>query len=130
MACEGRRVLLRAIAPMEDALHLYEAQLDEIVEVCADPWFFRELAKYRGGDEHAGRCISGRCLRQVLEIAKRKWRPGCGISLLDLVQEGNAELMRAVRYFPGFTAREFIPYFSGRVEHRLTLILQHPGEFA
>jgi hypothetical protein len=122
---------------MDDFLQIYESALDQIeasypdyCAVCADPWFFRELAKYRSGDEEARRRIAGSCLRQVLEIAKRKWQAGCSVSMHTLVQEGNVALLKALRRFPGFTAREFIPYFSGRVEHRLTLILQHPGEFA
>ena len=48
----------------------------------------------RAGDGVAWRRISGSCLGQVLQIAKRAWQPGCLVALLDLVQEGNRVLVR------------------------------------
>ena len=110
-------------ALMETALNLYESQLSTIADRCVDPWFAEELAKYRAGDEQAGRRISGSCLRAVLEIAKRRWHPNCALDILDLVQEGNVAIIDTLNDFPGGTANEFMAELARRVDHRLTLAL-------
>lgn len=111
---------------MCDPFAIYEEQVEAITEACVDPWFGAQFAAYRAGDETAWRAISGRCLRLVLRIAKRTWKPGTRLSALDLVQEGNWELVRTIRGFPGGTAEKFLREVNERVAQRLTLLIQHP----
>ena len=112
---------------METPLVLYEKGLESVTDVCADPWFSEQLAAFRAGDEKAWRRISGSCLRLVLDIAKRKWQPGGPLSVLDLTQEGNVVLVKTIKRFSGGTAEEFLRELTGKVEHRLTLLVEHPG---
>jgi DNA-directed RNA polymerase sigma subunit (sigma70/sigma32) len=112
---------------MQEALEVYESHLRLMPEVCADPWFGEQLALSRVGDEQARREISGSCPRLVLEIAKRRWRPDCQLSLLEFVEEGNVVLMKTVRRFSGETAAEFLVQLTQNVESAYTLILQRPG---
>jgi DNA-directed RNA polymerase sigma subunit (sigma70/sigma32) len=111
---------------VESPVAIYESQLREITDVCADPWFAEQLAVFRAGDEMAWRRISGSCLRRVLDIAKRKWQPRCPLELLDLVQEGNNVLVRTIKRFEGGTAAEFLSELTKQVEGRLTLVVEHP----
>ncbi len=111
---------------MDSSIALYESQVCAITDVCADPWFSRQLAAHRGGDEFAWRLISGSCLHQVLNIAKQKWRRESSLGLLELVQEGNVVLVRTIRIFKGNTAAEFLGELTKQVESRLTLLLEHP----
>jgi DNA-directed RNA polymerase sigma subunit (sigma70/sigma32) len=111
---------------VDSPIELYESPLRTITDVCADPWFAEQLALSRAGDEAAWRRISGSCLGRVLEIAKRKWRPGCPLGLLDLVQEGNKVLARTIKRFQGSTAAEFLCELTKQVEGRLTVVIEHP----
>ncbi len=111
---------------MDDFLELYEAQLNLFSDVCADPWFAEQLVAVRAGDELALQRIGGSCLRQVLAIAKRKWRPDGQVPLLELVREGNTTLVQMIRQFRGDTAEEFLRELTARVEWRLTLLMEHP----
>jgi hypothetical protein len=111
---------------MDSALVLYEMQLRTITDVCADPWFAEQFAAMRAGDEAAWRRISGSCLYRVLAIAKRTWRPGCPVRLLDLVQEGNRVLVRTIKRFAGSTADEFLCELTKQVEGRLRIVVEHP----
>jgi DNA-directed RNA polymerase sigma subunit (sigma70/sigma32) len=111
---------------MPTALEIYEAQLEGVADVCADPWFAEQLRLSRAGDELAWRRINGSCLRLVLEIAKRQWQPGCPVRLLDLIEEGNRNLVRTIKQFEGSTAQDFLREVRQRAEQRLILLVQHP----
>ena len=111
---------------MPTALELYESHLDSITDVCADPWFSKQLALSRAGDEQARRRICGSCLRLVLDIAKRRWRSNQSLSLLDFVQDGNAILMKMVKRFTGTSADEFLHQLTAKLEAWYTLLLEHP----
>src|SRR5947199_10842623 len=107
-------------------IEIYESRLGEITDVCADPWFTRQLARYRAGDEAAWRRISGSCLGRVLAIAKKHWRPDSPATLLDVVQEGNVALVKTIKRFSGTTPDEFLQQMTAAVERRNVLFLQHP----
>ncbi|MEX2121149.1 MAG: hypothetical protein WD847_16270 [Pirellulales bacterium] len=107
-------------------IELYESRIAEITDVCADPWFAEQLARYRAGDQAALRRICESCLASVLAIAKVRWRPDSPGALLDAVQEGNGALMRAAMRFSGNTADEFLRELTAAVERRIILFLQHP----
>jgi DNA-directed RNA polymerase sigma subunit (sigma70/sigma32) len=109
-------------------LELYESQVTEITDVCADAWFAEQLTRCRAGDRAASRRISESCLARVLAIAKKHWRPDCSAPLLDAVQEGNAALAKAIKQFSGNTADEFLREMTAAVERRVILFLQHPDE--
>src|SRR5258708_39370195 len=111
---------------MESALEIYRSSLVGL-PVCEDSWFARELAKYRSGNSEARGRILSSCLPTVLRIAESNWREDCGIPLLDLMQEGNAELVRALKEFSGCGASEFVQYVEGRVQYRITLWVEHPS---
>ena len=104
---------------MENPIAVYESSLHTITDVCADPWFAVQLALFRAGDETAWRRISGSCLGRVLESAKVKWRPGCPVGLLDLVNEANKVLALTIKRFQGSTAAEFLGELTKQVEGRL-----------
>src|SRR5262245_54554921 len=104
---------------MGTPLELYESQVAGVTDGCSDPWFADRLAASRAGDEAARRAFSGSCLRRVLGIARRVWRPGCPVGLLDLVQEGNAALWALTGNFAGATAEEFTRELDREVESRL-----------
>jgi hypothetical protein len=110
-----------------DPVALYESSLRSITDVCADPWFSGQVAAARAGSEPARRRIAGSCLPRVLEIARRKWQPGCSLGLLDLIREGNTVLARSIEEFDGDTADEFLRELTRKVESRLTAATEHPG---
>jgi DNA-directed RNA polymerase sigma subunit (sigma70/sigma32) len=112
---------------MQDGLEIYEAQLQQIAEVCADPWFKEQLALSRAGDEDALRRISGSCLRLVLDICRKRWRADGPLELLELVQEGNHILVRTVKRFSGSDAQQFLREVRQNVEAWFTLLFEHPG---
>lgn len=111
---------------------LYEEQVVQVslTYVCTDPWFSAQLAASRRGDEEALRLICGSCLLPVLNIAKRLRPPDCPIDILDLVQEGNSILLQTIRTFQGKSADEFLRELTAKVEHRLTVLIQHPDLLA
>ena len=111
---------------MADPFTMYQEQVETITEECTDPWFRKQLAACRAGDEAAYRRISERCLRLVLQITKRRWKPGTRWALLDLVQEANAEMVQTIGQFSGETAEEFLAEVAGRVEQRLARLLEQP----
>jgi hypothetical protein len=112
---------------MPTLLETYEAHLDSITDVCTDPWFGEQLALSRAGDEQARRRICGSCLRLVLDVARRRWRPHSLLSLLEFVEEGNAILLKTVKRFGGSTAPEFLRQLTQNVESWYTTLLEHPG---
>src|SRR5262249_8375804 len=116
-------------ADMQTPLECYESELRKLPAdvVCADPWFTEQLMRYRSGDEDARRAICASCLVLVLDIAKRTWRPGNPLDILDWIQEGNAALMKFIRLFTGTGAREFLQQLPPYVQWRLALLEQHPG---
>jgi DNA-directed RNA polymerase sigma subunit (sigma70/sigma32) len=112
---------------MQEPLEMYESQLRLFTDVCADPWFAKQLALARAGDEDATRRICCSCLRTVLDIAKRRWRAESRLSLLEFVAEGNVILVKTVKSFSGNTATEFLKRLTQDVESWYTTILQNPG---
>lgn len=80
----------------QDAVRLYLKEIGAIPLLT--PEEERELAvRYQEGDEEAGRRLAEANLRLVVNIAKRY--TGRGISLLDIIQEGNLGLMKAIEKF-------------------------------
>ena len=106
---------------METLIKTYLEQLASVPPL-ADSWFPQALAAARSGDADACRRICGGCLRLVYRLAEDKWTRWdrhLGADLLDLVQEGNAALIKAVRTFSGSTADEFLRHVEFDVRRRL-----------
>jgi DNA-directed RNA polymerase specialized sigma subunit len=89
-----------------DVLQQYRTQVAAI-PACSDPDFTNLLARYRAGDEDAGRAIAGSYLALALGLAESLPALPPGLDVLDAVQEANAGLVEALRTFTGATAEEF-----------------------
>jgi DNA-directed RNA polymerase sigma subunit (sigma70/sigma32) len=109
----------------ESPLRAYEILVGKVADDLADPWFGEQLARYRAGDKAAMRLISERCLRRVLEIAKKHWRPSHQMSVLDVVQEGNAALVQVIKEYRGTTADDFLRDMSSAVENHIQRLLEN-----
>jgi hypothetical protein len=97
---------------------------------CEDSWFPEALSKFRAGDKVARQRILGSCLRIPLAIAMEKGKAHVNIHVLNLIEEGNKVLDKALLSFPGSQAEEFVSHVKKLVEQRidsvLSLINQHP----
>jgi RNA polymerase primary sigma factor len=78
-----------------------------------------------GGDEEARRRFIAANLRLVINIAKR-YR-SMGLSLIDLIQEGNIGLMRAVQKFDHTRGTKFSTYATWWIRQGITRAIADKG---
>jgi DNA-directed RNA polymerase specialized sigma subunit len=90
---------------------------------CTDPWMAEVLSRSRSGDEDALREISGRCLTHVLDTVERRFPNRDEEELLDIVQDANAALLRAIKSFPGTSADQFLAHLDRELGQELDAIV-------
>ncbi len=104
-------------AKLDDPIRLYLREIGKIPLLT--PEQETELAKRMSeGDEDARRQMSEANLRLVVSIAKRY--VGRGMHLLDLIQEGNLGLMKAVEKFDYTKGYKFSTYATWWIRQAIT----------
>ena len=104
-------------AKLDDPVRMYLKEIGRIKLLT--PEEEQEIAKKMAeGDEDARKRMSEANLRLVVSIAKRY--VGRGMQLLDLIQEGNLGLMKAVEKFDYTKGYKFSTYATGWIRQSIT----------
>ena len=98
---------------MNAALESYRNQVCGLPEL-EDHWFPEALTRARQGDDEARRRILGCGLKTALQIAEEE-REEKDLETLDLVEEANRGLTKALTTFQGSTAEEFLRHATGTI---------------
>ncbi len=102
---------------MEDPVRMYLKEIGKVPLLSAEEE--QELAeRIEAGDEEARKRLSEANLRLVVSIAKRY--VGRGMALLDLIQEGNLGLMKAVEKFDYRKGYKFSTYATWWIRQAIT----------
>ena len=102
---------------MEDPVRMYLKEIGKVPLLSAEEE--QELAeRIEAGDEAAKKRLSEANLRLVVSIAKRY--VGRGMALLDLIQEGNLGLMKAVEKFDYRKGYKFSTYATWWIRQAIT----------
>ena len=101
----------------DDPIKLYMKDIGKVPLLDAEEE--TELAKQASlGDEEAQRRLAEANLRLVVSVAKHY--NGCGLALLDLIQEGNLGLMKAVEKFDYTKGYKFSTYATWWIRQAIT----------
>ncbi len=107
-----------------DPVKMYLKEIGSVILL--SPEEERELAKrVADGDEDAKRQLAEANLRLVVSVAKRY--VGRGMQLLDLIQEGNLGLMRAVEKFDYRKGHKFSTYATWWIRQAITRAIADQG---
>ena len=102
---------------MEDPVRMYLKEIGKVPLLSAEEEM--ELAKrIEAGDDEAKKRLSEANLRLVVSIAKR--HVGRGMQLLDLIQEGNLGLIKAVEKFDYRKGYKFSTYATWWIRQAMT----------
>ncbi|OHA64341.1 MAG: RNA polymerase sigma factor RpoD [Candidatus Wildermuthbacteria bacterium RIFCSPHIGHO2_01_FULL_48_27b] len=118
---EKGRALVESDAPL-DPVQMYLKEIGKIDFVTAEQE--RDLAKrIEQGDEEAKRRLARANLRLVVSIAKKYVGRSPNLTLLDLIQEGNLGLFRAVEKFDWRRGYKFSTYATWWIRQAITRAL-------
>ena len=116
-----KKVLLADEAPL-DPVQMYLKEIGRISFVTAEQE--RELAKkIEKGDMEAKKTLARANLRLVVSIAKKYVGRSPNLTLLDLIQEGNLGLFRAVEKFDWRRGYKFSTYATWWIRQAITRAL-------
>lgn len=105
------------VVPSEDAVKLYLKDIGQVKLL--EPKEEYDLAvKAKNGDIEAQQSLINANLRLVVSIAKRY--VGNGVELLDLVQEGNLGLLKAIEKFDPTLGYKFSTYSTWWIKQSIT----------
>lgn len=122
-ASEARRAKAMDIDQLsQDSVQMYLREIGKISLINAEEE--RELAKrIEGGDEEARKKMTQANLRLVVSIAKRYIGRSPHLTLLDLIQEGNIGLFKAVEKFDYRKGFKFSTYATWWIRQAITRAL-------
>lgn len=101
----------------DDSVRMYLREIGQIPLLSTDEEI-RLAKRIEAGDENAKRKLAEANLRLVVSIAKKYI--GRGLSLLDLIQEGNTGLLRAVEKFDFHKGFKFSTYATWWIRQAIT----------
>ena len=108
---------LAANIPIDDPVRMYLKEIGRSKLLTAEEEVIL-AKKIEAGDEEAKKILCERNLRLVVSIAKRYLNRG--LTLLDLIQEGNLGLMRAVKKFDYRKGYKFSTYATWWIKQAIT----------
>lgn len=114
-----------ADSQLEDSIKLYLSSIGQYALLTAEEEV--ELArKVERGDKEARETLTTHNLRLVVSIAK-KYQGFCGCTLLDIIQEGNLGLMKAVERFDYSKGYRFSTYATWWIKQAIIRYLDNSG---
>ena len=107
-----------------DALHMYLREIGRI-PLLSEREEYDLAVRASAGDADAAARLSEANLRLVVTVAKKY--TGYGVSLMDLIQEGNIGLMRAVSHFDPVKGFRFSTYATWWIRQAVTRAIPSQG---
>jgi len=103
-----------------DPVEMYKREVANVEPLTSaeQAHLFREAGKPGEQGEHAKRRLLESTLHLVLGVAEQ-YAPS-GLSMLDLIQEGNLGLMRALDNFSGSSLDDFSVYATAYIQNSIT----------
>ena len=109
-----------------DAVEMYRREVAKVESLTDEEQlrFFREASNPGEQGELAKRRILESTLHLVLPIAEQ--HTSSGLSMLDLIQEGNIGLMRALDIFRGDRLDDFSSFAAAYIENSISEAIARP----
>ncbi|PIP86317.1 RNA polymerase sigma factor RpoD [Candidatus Campbellbacteria bacterium CG11_big_fil_rev_8_21_14_0_20_44_21] len=119
---EGKNVYSRMDASSYDSIQMYLKEIGQYDLITADKE--KELARrIEAGEEEAKNLLARVNLRLVVSIAKKYATRSPNLTLLDLIQEGNLGLFKAVEKFDWTKGYKFSTYATWWIRQAITRAL-------